>query len=149
MSDAVEAVVFCGIQASGKTTFYRERFFETHVRISMDLLRTRRREGALLEACLASGQRFVVDNTNPSREERRRYVAPALAAKFDVVAYAFEARPRDAIERNDPRLGKQRIPIGGILGTFKRLERPRLDEGFSAIYRVTIVDGGFAAERVA
>jgi predicted kinase len=29
----MEAVLFIGIQASGKTTFYRERFFDTHVRI--------------------------------------------------------------------------------------------------------------------
>ncbi len=45
----MEEVIFCGIQASGKTTFYRERFFDTHVRISLDLLRTRRREQLLLE----------------------------------------------------------------------------------------------------
>lgn len=32
----MEAVIFVGIQASGKTSFYLERFFETHVRISRD-----------------------------------------------------------------------------------------------------------------
>ena len=60
----MEAVIFCGIQASGKTTFYRDRFFDTHVRISMDLLRTRRREQLLLGACIEGKQQFVVDNTN-------------------------------------------------------------------------------------
>ena len=39
----MEAVVFTGIQASGKSTFYRERFFHTHLRISLDLLKTRGR----------------------------------------------------------------------------------------------------------
>ena len=38
---AMEAVILCGVQGSGKTTLYRDRFLETHARISMDLLRTR------------------------------------------------------------------------------------------------------------
>src|SRR5690242_21811350 len=66
----VEAVVFCGIQASGKTTFYRRRFAETHVRLSMDLLRTRRREAILLEACLRAGPPFVIDNPNGTPADR-------------------------------------------------------------------------------
>lgn len=40
----MEAVILCGIQASGKSAFYSERFFHTHVRINLDMLRTRRRE---------------------------------------------------------------------------------------------------------
>ncbi|MEL6944740.1 MAG: ATP-binding protein, partial [Bacteroidota bacterium] len=36
----MQAILFIGIQASGKSTFYKERFFNTHVRISMDLLNT-------------------------------------------------------------------------------------------------------------
>jgi transcriptional regulator with XRE-family HTH domain len=37
----VEAIIFVGIQASGKSTFYRERFFDTHLRINLDMLKTR------------------------------------------------------------------------------------------------------------
>ena len=40
----MELIVFCGIQGSGKTTFYRERFFNTHLRISLDLVKTRERD---------------------------------------------------------------------------------------------------------
>ncbi|HEX2189889.1 MAG TPA: hypothetical protein VHG51_13365 [Longimicrobiaceae bacterium] len=35
----VEAVLLSGIQASGKTTFHRDRFFDTHVRIGRAALR--------------------------------------------------------------------------------------------------------------
>jgi predicted kinase len=63
----MEAVIFCGIQGAGKSTFFKKHFFQTHVRISLDLLRTRHREKVFLTACLESGQRFVVDNTNPTR----------------------------------------------------------------------------------
>ena len=40
----MEAVVFMGIQGSGKSSFFRERFFSTHFHISLDLLKTRNRE---------------------------------------------------------------------------------------------------------
>jgi len=82
-----EAVIFVGVQGAGKSTFYRERFFDTHVRINLDMLRTRRREQLLFEACLEAGQSFVVDNTNPTPADRARYVAPARERGFRVIAY--------------------------------------------------------------
>ena len=39
----MQAVIFIGIQGSGKTTFYRDRFFNTHFRINLDMLKTRHR----------------------------------------------------------------------------------------------------------
>jgi predicted kinase len=143
----MEAVVFCGIQASGKTTYYARHFLHTHVRISLDLLRTRHRETLFLEACLDSQMRFVVDNTNPTREERARYVAPALARRYRVVAYLFETDTAAAIARNADRGGRQAIPVSGVLGTRKRLEPPSLDEGFEAIYAVRLGAQDFEAVR--
>ena len=88
----MEAIVLCGLQGAGKTTLYRDRWLETHVRISMDLLRTRAREAALLEFCLSTRQPFVVDNTNPAPADRARYVRPARDAGFKVIG-----RRRDAV----------------------------------------------------
>lgn len=133
-----EAVIFTGVQAAGKSTFYRERFFHTHVRINMDMLKTRRRESLLLEACLAAKQPFVVDNTNVLAAERARYIAPARAAGFTVTGYVFRATPREAIARNRDRTDKPAIPIPGLLGTIKRMEEPRLDEGFDELFTVTL-----------
>jgi predicted kinase len=93
-------VIFVGIQASGKSTLYQQRFFATHVRISLDLLRTRRRERALLDWCIHHQQRFVVDNTNPTAAERAVYIVPARAAGFQVVGYVFESHVRTSIARN-------------------------------------------------
>jgi predicted kinase len=135
----MEAVLFCGIQASGKTTFYRERFFDTHVRISLDLLRTRRRERLLLAACIEAKQPFVVDNTNPTVAERARYVAPALAGGFRVTGYFFDADPRAAYERNRQRPGRAAVPAAGLFGTRKRLQLPSLAEGFERVDRVELV----------
>jgi predicted kinase len=133
----MEAVIFIGIQGSGKTTFYRQHFFETHVRISLDLVRTRRREQALIEACLRTGQRFVIDNTNVRAEVRARYIRPAKAAGFHVISYFFETPLQEALRRNRQRSGRAVIPVPGVIGTLKRLEPPTIEEGFDELYVLT------------
>lgn len=138
----MEAVILVGVQGAGKTTFYRERFFDTHVRISLDMLKTRERERTLVTACLASRQPFVVDNTNPTAEDRARYVAVARAAGFRVAGYFFETTLREAIRRNNERTGKSKVPPPAIGGTLKRLQAPTLAEGFDEMYRVRVQEGG-------
>ena len=130
--------MFCGIQASGKTTFYRERFFDTHVRISLDLLRTRRRERLLLAACLEAGQPFVVDNTNPTRTQRQRYARLAAAAGFQTTLYYFESKVADALARNAARPEPLRVPDLAVRGTFAKLEVPTRAEGFGRMYYVRV-----------
>ncbi len=138
----MEAIIFVGVQGSGKTTFYLERFFATHLRLSLDLLRTRHRERLLVEACIAAKQPFVVDNTNPTVEERARYIAPARAAGFRVVGYHFDLPIAVCLARNAARQGKQRVPVPGIYGTRKRLQPPTLAEGFDALYTVRQGESG-------
>jgi predicted kinase len=140
----MEAVIFCGIQAAGKTTFYVERFLKTHIRIALDLLHTRNKETKLLELCLSLQQRFVVDNTNPTRAERQKYIGAAKAHKFSVTGYYFHTGVPAALARNERRQGKERIPVPGLWGTHKKLEPPGFEEGFDRLYQVEIVDHRFA-----
>jgi len=134
----MQAVILIGIQGTGKSTFFRERFFDTHVRISLDVLRTRNREKLFLKTCLESGQKFVVDNTNPSVEDRRRYILPAKAAGFEVVGFSFETEMTEALKRNRTRPEAQRIPVQGIFATHHKIQPPSYDEGFDRLYRVRI-----------
>jgi len=134
----MEAVIFVGVQGSGKTSFYLERFFDTHVRISLDMLKTRQREKTLLAACIGSKQAFVIDNTNPLPEDRARYIGAARAAGFRIIAYFFESSLRDALRRNNQRRGKKKVPIPGVVGTLRKMQPPALAEGFDALYTVTI-----------
>jgi predicted kinase len=144
----MQAVIFVGVQASGKSTFYQRQFFNSHVRISLDLLKTRHRESIFLSACLETQQRFVVDNTNVSISERARYVTLARQHEYELIGYYFESNAQAALERNAGRQGKQRIPDKGILGTFKRLEKPSFHEGFDRLFTVTIADNAFHVEEL-
>jgi len=139
----MEAVIFCGIQGSGKSTFFKERFFRTHVLVSLDVLRTRRREQIFLTACLGSRQRFVVDNTNPTQADRAVYIEAAREKKFTVACYYFASSIEDALARNALRSGKAYVPYAAIRKTMDKLEPPSLSEGFDALYQVTIEDGEF------
>ncbi|MGE5679723.1 MAG: AAA family ATPase [Bacillota bacterium] len=138
----MEAVIFIGIQASGKTTFYRENFFNTHIRISLDMLKTRNRESILMQACIEAKQPFVVDNTNVLASERIKYIEASKAAGFSVRGYFFRSNLRESIARNSQRTGRQLIPVKGIGGTYKRLQRPHMNEGFDFLYHVTIAENG-------
>src|SRR5262245_45034370 len=127
-----QAVIFIGIQASGKSTFYQERFADTHARINLDTLKTRANEHRMLHECIAKRQSFVVDNTNPLPSDRARYLLPARAAGFCVVAYLFDSSLQEAISRNAAREGKQRIPVPAIAMTLRKLQKPSKAEGFDA-----------------
>ena len=143
----MQAVIFIGVQASGKSTFFRERFFDTHVRINLDMLKIRPREKIILDACLESHQNFVVDNTNPTIEDRKRYILPAKAANYEVVGYYFDSKIAASLQRNQERLEKQRIPDGGIRSTYYKLQMPSLNEGFDKLYYVKIdPQGTFVVE---
>jgi predicted kinase len=139
---AMEAVIFCGVQGSGKTTLYRDRFLDTHVRVSLDLLRTRHRESAFLGTCLETRQPFVVDNTNATAAERRRYVEPSRAAGFAVIGYLVEVEAAKALARNAERTGHARVPARGLVGTARRLVRPTPEEGFDELWHATAAPGG-------
>ncbi len=63
------AIIFIGIQASGKSSYYRRHFADRYVHINLDTLHTRNKERLLLEDCIRQKKNFVVDNTNPAREK--------------------------------------------------------------------------------
>ncbi|MCB0632201.1 MAG: AAA family ATPase [Saprospiraceae bacterium] len=142
----MQGIIFIGIQGSGKSTFYKENFFNTHVRISMDLLRTRNKEEQLLDKCLELQQRVVIDNTNPTRKERQLYIEKFRQRKYEVIGYYFCSNVQDALKRNELRKGKERITEVGILSTAKKMELPASEEGFSKLYYVEIVDNHFVVK---
>jgi predicted kinase len=140
----MELVVLIGLPASGKSSFYRERFADTHDHISKDRMRNAARpqvrQQQLIAASLARGRSVVVDNTNPGRAGRASLVALARQHGASPVAYYFESAPADALRRNRLRQGRERVPDVAIFTVRKRLELPDTSEGFDRVYRVRLVD---------
>ncbi|HEX4951226.1 MAG TPA: AAA family ATPase [Blastocatellia bacterium] len=134
----MQAIIFIGIQASGKSTFFQQRFFHSHIRLNLDMLKTRHREQILLRACLEAKQPFVVDNTNATRADRAKYISAAKDAGFSVVGYYFQSKLKDAIGRNQRRSGKALIPVKGIMATHRKLELPSFEEGFDQLFYVAL-----------
>jgi predicted kinase len=140
-------VLLIGIPASGKSSFYKARFADTHVRLNQDMLRTPHRLWMLRDACLAAGASFVLDNTNVTRAGRAEHLEAARAAGFRVEGYFFDGGPAEALLRNRGRAGRARVPDAAVRGMSARLEPPAPEEGFDALRRVRLLPGGgFAVE---
>jgi len=136
----MEAVIFVGIQGAGKSTFFKRNFFDTHIRINLDMLRTKNREKLIFEACLEAKQKLVIDKTNLTREEREKYIVAAKNYGFKVIGYYFQTNLEKALGRNNQRQGKAKIPDKGLFSAFKRLQIPQFDEGFDELFYVSIND---------
>lgn len=134
----MEAIIFSGVQGVGKSTFFRERFVDTHIRINLDMLKTRHRENVLLRACFDAKQSFVVDNTNSMISERKKYIDLAKQARFNVVGFYFESRIEDALRRNELREANRKAPRIAIFATHKKLQIPSFEEGFDVLNYVRI-----------
>jgi hypothetical protein len=131
-------------RGQAKTIFYEQRFFETHVRVSRDMLRTRHRERLLIGACLAARQSFVLDNTNALVARRAELIAAAKATGFRVAGFFFRCELRDALARNRLRPAERVVPPAGVAGTYKKLQLPSWGEGFDELNAVEIIpSGGF------
>ena len=133
----MEAVILIGIQGSGKSTFFGQRFASTHVRINLDTVKTRHQELLLLNTCITERKDFVVDNTNPTVEQRKRYISAARAAGYAVTGYFFDVPIGECIERNKGREGKAKIAIPALYGTLKKMQPPSFEEGFDQLFLVS------------
>ena len=129
------AYIMMGIQGSGKTTFCSD-FLQNAVRINLDTLHTRNKESLLIADCQNKECDYVVDNTNPTRKDRARYIQAAKDAGYHVAGYFMQSRLQDCIKRNDQREGKERIPAKAIAMTSNILEMPSREEGFDELYFV-------------
>ena len=81
---------------------------------------------------------MVVDNTNPTIEERRSLVELGHGLGARVTGYFFEAGARECVERNRGRRGKARVPNVAIYATAKKLVPPSRSEGFDELFWVRI-----------
>jgi predicted kinase len=133
----MELIVFVGLPAAGKSTYYRSHFAATHVHVSKDLMPNNRdrdrRQRLLIEQALGSGASVVVDNTNPTVAVREPLIALGRRFGARVIAYYFESNVRLSIVRNEKREGAARVPNVAIFIAQKKLVPPSVEEGFDEV----------------
>lgn len=127
----MEAIILVGLPASGKSTYCKANFSNTHIRLNLDMLKTRHREKLLINACIAAKQPFVIDNTNVTVLERKRYIDLLKNSKFKIMCHVFVLDLETCLITNRQRVGP--IPDVGILSKYKEFQFPTIDEGFTEI----------------
>lgn len=147
----MELILFVGLQASGKTTFYRTNFASTHAHVSRDNFRNNRNPGrrqrVLIEEALRAGRPVVVDNTSPTPEDRAPLIALGHSLGVPVIGYHFHSDLAECKARNAARTGKARVPDVALYATVAKLCPPRWEEGFDRLFLVgTDGAGGFIVE---
>ena len=142
-TNSPEMIIFIGIPASGKSTFYEQNFAATHTRISLDILKTRFREDKILLEAVDSGKSCVIDNTNVSIAERKKYIDIAKEHGYKIIGYYFRSAIDECRIRNDQRQGEKKVPEIALRNKIAHLERPSNQEGFDELFYVKIEDNNF------
>jgi predicted kinase len=141
-----DLAILIGLQASGKSSFYRSQLAVTHAHVSKDLLRNNRRPGRrqaqLITEALAEGRSVAVDNMNATVEIRKELIDLGRAHGATITGYYVGARLEDCLARNAARTGKDRVPDIGLFSVVKVLTRPSYSEGFDRLYYVSLGDDG-------
>jgi predicted kinase len=135
-----------GLQGSGKSTWVRGHLAATHAVVSKDHWPNARRREArqrrVVAELLAEGRSVVVDNTNPTPEDRAPLIAAARAAGVGVRAVWLDTPVPVCVARNDAREGPARVPPAGLYGTAARFVGPSRAEGFDRVDVVPTGRGG-------
>lgn len=134
--------IMIGIQASGKSSFCKSNLQE-YTRINLDELNTRNKERIAIMETIQSGVDIVIDNTNPTKGDREKYISIARSHGYDVVGYFIQSKLQDCIDRNEQREGKASVPRKAIACTSNKLEIPDYSEGFDKLYFVSISEDGY------
>lgn len=134
---SIELVIFVGMQASGKSTYYATHLAATRVHVSKDLMKNVRdreaRQRRMIEDALAAGRSVAVDNTNPTPLVRAPLIELGRRYGARVIAYFFEIPVKEAVARNRLREGKARVPDVVIYVTARKIVPPTFDEGFDEL----------------
>jgi predicted kinase len=137
MNLSPELIIFVGVQAAGKSSYYGAHFSTTHVHVSKDLLKNARdreaRQRLMIAQALTEGRPVVVDNTNQTPVVRAPLIELGRQYRARVLAYFFETAVMDAIARNRLREGRARVPDAVIYVAARRVVLPSTAEGFDEV----------------
>jgi predicted kinase len=143
----MDIIILIGLQASGKSTFYRAHFADTHEHISKDLLKSNKnqnknqKQAERIEKAFQEQRSVVVDNTNVTVQDRQLLIDIGRRYDATIIGYYFQPDVLSSRTRNKQREGKAQVPDIAIFITAHKLEPPSYAEGFDTLYYVRIEKG--------
>ncbi|KAE9421799.1 hypothetical protein Angca_003072, partial [Angiostrongylus cantonensis] len=143
-SSAQELIVIVGFPGSGKSTFAK-KLEEDHgyMVVNRDTLGTWQKCCEHARAYLRGGKSVVVDNTNPNKEARSRYIA--LAREMKAPCRCFELTCNIHHAGHNVKFRQLTQKVSNEVSTMvlrmyaSKYEKPELSEGFDSIVYVNFV----------
>lgn len=141
ISDRFEVIIMVGCPGSGKSFFCEKNLVpKGYVRVNRDKLGTWQKCVKKMEEALVEHKKVVVDNTNPSREARRRYIEAAKRFNVQIRCFVMQTDSAHAKHNNKFRdlTDKTHLKVSDTIihAYFKSFEEPTVDEGFTDIVEV-------------
>ena len=140
----MEIIILMGLQASGKSTFYRTHFAGTHEHVSKDRLNRSKnqnknqKQAERIERAFQQQRSVVVDNTNVTVQDRLPLIDVGRRYNATIIGYYFQPDVSSSRTRNMQRAGKAQVPEKAIFITAYKFEPPSYAEGFDTLYYVRI-----------
>ncbi|XP_027900878.1 bifunctional polynucleotide phosphatase/kinase isoform X1 [Xiphophorus couchianus] len=141
-----EVIVAVGYPAAGKSSFFHTHIVpKGYVYVNRDTLGSWQNCVSACERALKEGRSVAVDNTNPDRESRKRYLDVAKAAGVSCRCFFFTATLEQAKHNNRfremaPSNSKHAKVNDMVFHSYKKnFVAPNLSEGFSEILQIHFV----------
>lgn len=146
VSFSQELILCVGYPASGKSFFVMEHLVPAgYVQVNRDMLGSWQKCVTRCRTALGQKHSVAVDNTNPDRESRNRYIQCAKEAGVPVRCFLFTASLEHSRHNNEFRhlfgTDKAHAPVNDmVINAYKsKFTEPNLDEGFASIVKINFV----------
>ncbi|CAG2161897.1 unnamed protein product [Oppiella nova] len=142
-SSKLHVIIFCGLPASGKSSFYTNYLQKFgYIYISRDELKTMERCHKKCETSLKNRQNCVIDNINVEPSARKQWVA--LSEKYSAVPllFFFDVSVEQSLHNNKfRRIIGVNSPVTDLVirSQNKNLTKPMATENFETIYKINFV----------
>ncbi|QDI89661.1 ATP-binding protein [Candidatus Nitrosopumilus sp. SW] len=119
-----------GITLSGKTTFVKANFNHEEIRLYY-FDNNRKKEMNYIEQCLKQGKSIVVDDTNLTKNIRKRHID--MAKKYNAKMIGIFMNTSSGIIEQRRTRRRDSFPLVAINKQLKEFETPNKDEGFDTL----------------
>lgn len=143
--DEKEMIINVGYPGSGKSRFTKTKLSE-YEHINQDTSKTAVKTLKAAEEALKNSKSVVIDNINPDKKSRQKYIELAVKYGYPIRCFHFttsmEISYHNMLWRNIDK-NVSRIPMVAYYTFRKKFEEPSVEEGFSGIEKIdfAIEDG--------